>query len=120
MSEALGTVLLKIFLFFVVSHEYTHIVHGHPLSVATDSQPINEVLMDGRVGSLEEQTLEADADSYAIYHILENWIRGAERSPTITLLEMNSAPVDDQDELLFACIVVAISTYFVLHPGTQL
>ncbi len=119
-SEALGTVLLKILLFFVVSHEYTHIVHGHPLSEATDSQPINEVLMDDRVGSLEEQTLEADADSYAIYHVMENWIRGVERSPTITLLERNSAPVDDQDEVLFASIVVAIGAYFVLHPVPQL
>jgi hypothetical protein len=98
-SEELGAVLLKILIFFVVSHEYTHIVHGHPLSEATDSQPINEVTMDGRAGSLDEQILEADADSYAIYHIMENWIRGVERSPTISLLKMNSALAEDQDEL---------------------
>jgi hypothetical protein len=119
-SEELGAVLLKILIFFVVSHEYTHIVHGHPLSEATDSQPINEVLMDGRAGSLDEQTLEADADSYAIYHIMENWIRGVERSPSISLLKMDSASAEDQDELLFACIVVAIGAYFVLRPVPQL
>jgi hypothetical protein len=28
-SEELGALLLKILMFFVVSHEYTHIVHGH-------------------------------------------------------------------------------------------
>lgn len=119
-SEAFGSVLLKILLFFVVSHEYTHIVHGHPLSEATDSQPINEILMGGQVGSLDEQTLEADADSYAIYHVMENWIRGVERSPSITLLNMNCASVDDQDELLFGCIVVAIGAYFVLRPVPEL
>lgn len=119
-SEELGAVLLKILIFFVVSHEYTHIVHGHPLSEATDSQPINEVTMDGRAGSLDEQILEADADSYAIYHIMENWIRGVERSPSISLLKMNSTLAEDQDELLFACIVVAIGAYFVLRPVPQL
>ena len=119
-SEELGALLLKILIFFVVSHEYTHIVHGHPLSEATDSQPINEVLLENRVGSLDEQTMEADADSYAIYHIMENWIRGVERSPSISLLKMDGASMDDQDELLFACIVVAIGAYFVLHPVPQL
>ena len=119
-SEELGALLLKILIFFVVSHEYTHIVHGHPLSEATDSQPINEILLENRVGSLDEQTMEADADSYAIYHIMENWIRGAERSPSISLLKMDGASMDDQDELLFACIVVAIGAYFVLHPVPQL
>jgi hypothetical protein len=119
-SEELGALLLKILIFFVVSHEYTHIVHGHPLSEATASQPINEILLENRVGSLDEQTMEADADSYAIYHIMENWIRGVERSPSISLLKMDGASMDDQDELLFVCIVVAIGAYFVLHPVPQL
>ena len=116
MSKALGEVLLKILLYFVVSHEYTHIVHGHPLSEAMDSEPINEVQEDDRVGSLDDQTLEADADSYAIYHIMENWIRGAERSSTTSSLGLDAASSSDQDALLFACIVVAIGAYFVLRP----
>lgn len=119
-SEALGAILLKILLYFVVSHEYTHIVHGHPLSEATDSGPINEVLPDGRIASLDEQTLEADADSYAIYHIMWNWIRGVERSPTISSLAMGIATENDQDALLFGCIVVAIGAYFVLRPVPEL
>jgi hypothetical protein len=119
-SEALGAILLKILLYFVVSHEYTHIVHGHPLSEVTDSEPINEILMDGRAWSLDEQTLEADADSYAIYHIMSNWIEGVERSPTISSLAMDAAFTNDQDVLLFGCIVVAIGAYFVLHPVPQL
>jgi hypothetical protein len=119
-SEALGEILLKILLYFVVSHEYTHIVHGHPLSEITDSEPINEVEIDDRAGSLEDQTLEADADSYAIYHIMENWIRGAARSSTISPLGMDAASINDQDALLFACIAVAIGAYFVLYPVPEL
>lgn len=119
-SEALGAILLKIVLFFVVSHEYTHIVHGHPLSEVTDSEPLNEVLTDGRAASLDEQTLEADADSYAIYHIMWNWIGGVERSPTLSSLAMDAASTNDQDALLFGCIVVAIGAYFVLRPVPQL
>jgi hypothetical protein len=119
-SEALGTILLKILLFFVVSHEYTHIVHGHPLSEATDSEPINEILTDGQTASLDEQTLEADADSYAIYHIMWNWIGGVERSPTLSSLAADNASPSEQDALLFGCIVVAIGAYFVLRPVPQL
>lgn len=120
MSEVLGSVLLEMLLFFVVSHEYTHIVHGHPFSEATDSGLIHEFLIGGRTGSFEDQILEADADSYAIYHVMENWIRGSKRPSSITFLNMNSASADDQDGLLFACIVIAIGAYFILHPVPQL
>ena len=60
-SEALGAVLFRVMIFFVVSHEYTHIVHGHPLSQADDSQPLNEVQGDDRIADLDAQTLEVDA-----------------------------------------------------------
>jgi len=119
-TEALGAILLKILLFFVVSHEYTHIVHGHPLSEATDSEPINEILTDAQAASLDEQTLEADADSYAIFHIMWNWVGGVERSPALSSLAAESASPSDQDALLFGCIVVAIGAYFVLRPVPQL
>jgi hypothetical protein len=65
-SEALGSVLLEILLFFVVSHEYTHIVHGHPLSEVTESGLIHEFSIGSRTGSFDDQILEADADSYAM------------------------------------------------------
>lgn len=50
---------------FVVSHEYTHIVHGH-LSQVGDLLPLNEVQRDDRIADPGAQTLEVDADSYAI------------------------------------------------------
>ena len=104
----------------MVSHEYTHIVHGHPLSHADDVLPLNEVEGDDRGADLDAQTLEVDADSYAIYHIMGNYIGGAERAGTILLFEVTSAPVTDQNELLFGCIVIAISAYFLLRPVPQL
>jgi hypothetical protein len=119
-AEALGAVLFRVMIFFVVSHEYTHIVHGHPLSQADDSMPLNEVQGDDRIADLDAQTLEVDADSYAIYHIMGNYLGGVERAGTVSLLEMTSALVADQDELLFACIVIAIGAYFLLRPVPQL
>jgi hypothetical protein len=119
-SEALGAILLKILLYFVASHEYTHIVHGHPLYEPTALWPINEVLPDSRVASLDEQTLEADADSYAIFHVMWNWIGGVERTPTVLSLAMDRAAETDGDALVFGCIVVAIGAYFVLRPVPEL
>jgi hypothetical protein len=119
-SEALGAVLFRVMVFFVVSHEYTHIVHGHPLSQADDSLPLNEVQGDDRIADLDAQTLEVDADSYAIYHIMGNYVGGVEREGTVSLLEMTSAPVANQDELLFGCIVIAVGTYFLLRPVPEL
>ena len=119
-SEVLGSVLLEILLFFVVSHEYTHIVHGHPLSEVTESGLIHEFSIGGRTGDFDDQILEADADSYAIYHVMQNWISGSKRPSSIALLHMDSASLDDQDGMLFACIVAAIGSYFILHPVPQL
>jgi hypothetical protein len=119
-SQALGVVLFRITIFFAVSHEYTHIVHGHPLSQAGDSLPFNEVQGDERAADLHAQTLEADADSYAIYHLMGNYIGGEERPGTVSLLEITSDPVTKQDELLFACITVVVGAYFLLRPVPQL
>src|ERR1700750_1691547 len=71
-SNALGLVLFRIILFFIVSHEYTHIVHGRSLPQADDSMFLSKIMADGRNGSLETQPLEVTADSYAIYHIMGN------------------------------------------------
>ena len=119
-SNSLGLVLFRIMVFFIVSHEYTHIVHGHELSEGDDSMPLDEILANGRNGSLEAQTLEADADSYAIYHIMGNWIGGVERPEGLSLLKMESAPGAAQDDLLFTCVVIAIGAYFLLRPVPQL
>jgi hypothetical protein len=119
-SDAVGFVFLKIILFFIVSHEYTHIVHGHPQSQANDSIPPNEVIADSRTGTIEEQVLELDADSYAIYHIMGNWIDGVERLEGLSLLKMGSAAAGVQDAFLFAVIVIAVGSYFLLRPVVPL
>jgi hypothetical protein len=119
-STRLAAVLFRVMLYFVVSHEYTHIVHGHPLSQADDSLPLDEVQEDDRVADLDAQTLEVDADSYAIYHIMGNFVGGVERAETLSLLEMTSASVVDQDVLLFACIVTAVGAFFLLRPVPRL
>jgi len=119
-AEGLGILLFRIIIFFVVSHEYTHIVHGHRLSQTDGSAPPNEVEADDRIGSLGEQTLEADADSYATYHIMGNWIGGVKRSEGVSLLKIDSVSADAQDDVLLACVIVAIGAFFFLRPVPQL
>ena len=119
-SDGLGLVLFRIAAFFIVSHEYTHIVHGHSPKGFEGSTPRHEIHDDGHAGDLAEQTLEADADSYAIYHIMGNWIGGVERSEGLTLLNRNDISLADQDDLLFFLVVVAIGAYFMLRPVPQL
>ncbi|WP_263356646.1 hypothetical protein [Acidicapsa ligni] len=119
-SDGLGLVLFHIAIFFIVSHEYTHIVHGHSVMGFEGSTLRHEIHDDGYAGGLSEQALEADADSYAIYHIMGNWIAGVERSEGLTVLNRNTISLADQDDLLFSLVVVAIGAYFMLRPVPQL
>jgi len=65
-QEPTHVVLFRIQLSFVISHEYTHHVHGH-LSKYVFS---DEILNRGNSGNLEQQAIEVDADGYAAYHVL--------------------------------------------------
>lgn len=55
-------------LFFVVLHEFAHVVHGH-VQRGQDSATSNEILIRDD-GNIERQARESDADGYAIYFLL--------------------------------------------------
>jgi hypothetical protein len=118
--DKLHVVLFRTQLNFVVSHEYTHHVHGHRTPPGSESMFSNEIVDDGETGNLEQQTLEADADGYAVYHVLANLIDGGERAQAVSLLKLEAKPVSVQDRVLFSCFVVAIGAYLFVRPPQAL
>jgi hypothetical protein len=114
--DALQAILFRVVLFFVVTHEYAHHVHGNSESVGADFVPFNEILDDGPIGNLRSQTVEADADAYAVDHLMPNFISGAFRPLVIAFLKIESLPLSVQDELIFSCLVVAMCGFFLLRP----
>jgi hypothetical protein len=118
--ERLHVVLFRTQLNFVVSHEYTHHVHGHVAPRGSESIFSNEVLEDGDPGNLEQQTREADADGYAAYHVLANLIDGGGRAQAVSLLKLEAEPSSVQDQVLFSCFVVATGAYLFVRPPQAL
>jgi len=118
--DPVHVVLFQTQLKFVVSHEYTHHVHGHVFPRGADSIFSNEILGDGESGSMKRQALEADADGYAAYHVLAHLIEGEGRSHAVSLLKLEAEPSSFQDEVLFACFVVGIGAFLFVRPPTAL
>ena len=118
--DPVHVVLFQTQLKFVVSHEYTHHVHGHVFPRGSESMFSNEILDDGASGSIEQQALEADADGYAAYHVLAHLIDGEGRSHAVSLLKIEAAPSGFQDEVLFACFIVGVGAFLFVRPPTAL
>ena len=88
---------------FVVSHEYTHHVHGHALQ-STPHEGNDDV-------DLQEQATEIDADGYAVFHVLAHFIAGEGRSHAIELSHCNLKQTSEQDEFLLSLVVMAIGAF---------
>ena len=104
---------------FVVSHEYTHIVHGHVLPTEPDSTFPNEILDTGG-GNLALQAHEVDADGYAVYHVLEDLLNGTRRSQAVGLLNLEEKPATIQDETLLSSFVIAVGAFLYIRPPIPL
>jgi hypothetical protein len=113
-------VLLRTQLYFVVSHEYTHHVHGHVIPRGPESLFPNEILDDGETGNFDQQIREADADGYAVYHLLANLLDLGGREQAVSLLKLEVEPSEVQDEVLFSCFVVAVGAYLFVRPPQAL
>lgn len=118
--DKLHVVLFRTLLSFVVAHEYTHHVHGHVCPRGPEAMFHNEILVGAETGGLERQTLEADADGYAAYHVLANLIDGGARSQAIALLKLEAEPASVQDEVLLSCFVVSVGAYLFVRPAPAL
>jgi len=110
--DNLGFVLFLSILFFVAAHEFTHHDHGHfrddPLAFMwrgmLSSSSGNE--------SLEIQATEIDADSHAVFLVLQNLLKGAARPLALPLLSLETLPEHVQDNALFSCFALAVVSYF--------
>jgi len=117
--EQIHVVLLQTQLSFVVSHEYTHHVHGHVIPRGSDSIFPNEILDCHASGSLRQQAQEVDADGYAVYHVLAHLIDGERRPTAARLLGHEAASDAVQDEALFSSFVAAVGAFLlVCAPAT--
>jgi hypothetical protein len=80
--------LFRLAIYLIVSQEYTHHVHGHQ-GVAPLTSPIpNRFANDGGLGIWNKQIEEADADAYAAWHVIANFVGGASRTIAVELLKL--------------------------------
>jgi hypothetical protein len=112
----LGTVLVRTLLFFVVAHEYTHHVHGHSSRTNVENSIFNEVSSSLDTGNLDSQALEIDADSYAVFLVLNNLFQGDERELSVSILDLHEHVAEVQDNMLYSCFVIAVGAFF--YHGT--
>lgn len=116
-EEAILVTMFFTQLNFIVTHEYTHHVHGHLSRRAPGATVFNEIISSGTEGSLDDQAYEIDADGYAVYHGLEHLIAGPRRKQATELLCCDHLPDSAQDEILFSSFVMAVGAFlYVLRP----
>lgn len=108
--EALQALFFQFQLAFLVSHEYTHHVHRHCGNSVDWTW--DEIPQPGRSGSLEHQAQELDADGYALYLILANYVRGAARHSALDQVGVHSRPNSEGDEFLIKAFFVALTALF--------
>jgi hypothetical protein len=111
-ENRLNSLLFFQLLGFVITHEYTHFVHGH-LYGAFDFE---EMTASARTGNLARQAREADADGYAAYLTLALWLLSADgRRAATDTLGIQDVPSETQDASIFSCFLVAQAGYTFLR-----
>jgi len=115
--EAIYATLFATQLGFLIAHEYTHHIHGHLLHPESSSSIWNEGLDNSRIGGLDNQVKEVDADAYAVYIVLTDLISGERRRKTVAILGSGSMPESVADEKLLASFVVAVGSFFYSLPS---
>ena len=104
---------------FVVTHEYSHHVHGH-LNGAFAPDFVEEIRGGAVNGNLRRQAREADADGYSAYFVLDYWLNNAEgRLLAGQGLNIEQLLPELQDQVLFSCFLVAAAGFtFLREPET--
>jgi len=100
--EALEGIAYWMLLSFVVSHEYAHHDHGH-LTRPTD--------YGSSVGRLWRQALEADADGWAAYLVLNQWMLADARPVMLAWLSLHQASRESQDRIVILCFFAAYAAF---------
>ncbi len=108
--EAFQALLFQWELAFVVSHEYTHHIHRH--SGSSSDRLWSEFTGSRPPGELEHQAQELDADGYALYLTLANYVRGAARQNALAQVGMQNCTGLQGDEFLITGFFVALTALF--------
>lgn len=99
---------------FLLSHEYTHHVHGHCRPQTSGSLTVwTEFLRDEESGDLEKQAQELDADGYSAYLLLANLLQDQNRYASV--LQAMGHPEERSaasDELLFSVFFIVVLNVF--------
>jgi len=107
-EEAILTIMFQNQLVFLITHEYTHHVHGHLSDALPDSVFFDEIVISDDSGDLRSQAFEMDADGYSVYLLLSHLMNGPRREEAINLLSCEYTHPDAQDRVLFLSFVMAI------------
>jgi len=111
--DALHALLFQFQLTFLVSHEYTHHVHRHCDGHAdTVAGAWTEFTQNETTGGLDQQAQELDADGFAIYLALTNFLRGGGRESALAQLGQQNLQSVEADELLLKCFFAAMMSLF--------
>jgi hypothetical protein len=102
---------------FLIAHEYTHHIHRHLFYTEFRSGVWNEGLDNSRIGGLDNQAKEVDADAYAVYIVLTDLITGERRPKAVAILGNGVAPDSVADEKLLASFVVGVGSFFYSLPS---
>ena len=123
--ELVATQLFRLQLFFIVGHEWSHHVFGHPTAlVLKDGDREPPVFLDeiqiAALGGFESQTREVVVDGYSAYYTLTNLVIGDERPRAMALLAIQTQIEAEQDSILLACFIVAIAGFMFTSPPIEL
>jgi hypothetical protein len=99
--QEIAQLLLLMQLFFVTSHEYSHLVRGH----LEHHQPLAI-----EIGESLCATQEFDADGYGIYHNLEYFFNGRGRQLALQLLRSQSER--SLENSILSCFLLSIMVQF--------
>ncbi len=91
-QDELKVVFFHNLLNLTVTHEFTHHVHGHVIRKQGGSKFLTEFDSSDQKGGLQNQADEADADGYAVYHVLANALDSPLREDTKRALRLQNAP----------------------------
>jgi len=84
--DAFQGLLFQIQMNFLVSHEYTHHIHGHVLEhTLGETEVWSEFSNQTTSGNLQSQAQELDADGYAEFLVLAHLLSGERRNTALAL-----------------------------------
>lgn len=111
--DAFQGLLFQLQLNFLVSHEYTHHIHGHLLErTRGDTEVWSEFSNHSTSGNLQSQAQELDADGYAEFLVFAHLLRGERRNTALAQCGRAELQGVDGDELLLTCFFLSLLAFF--------